>query len=381
MLVSMTGTWMQSVAQAWLVLTLTSSAIVLGVVNALNFLPSLVLSLFAGVLIDRMPKRRVLIYTQSAEALQAFVFWFLVWKKSITLWQVYALTLLLGIINAFDQPARQAFVSEMVADEDVTNAIGLNSLLFNAARTIGPMIAGVTIAVVGLAPSFLINALSFLFVIVGFFFMRTHELRVLPVPKQGSFVEDMREGFHFVIHTPLIMALLIVLFFAGIFGYNFTTVIPLLAKFAVHGGPNTLGVLSSAMGAGSMLGAFAMARRAKPSQRILYGSAFLFGLCEVAMMVARSYFSIAILLFLMGSTGIIYLVSTNALLQLNSPPSMRTRVISLYVLLLVGVTPIGALFTGLLVDRIGILPTIFIEGLLSLMGVLLGRGYLLLHSH
>jgi len=376
MLVSMTGTWMQSVAVAWLVLTLSSSAVVLGIVNALNFLPSLFLSLFAGVLIDRLSKRKILILTQSLEAIQAIVFWWLVWSKSIVLWEIYVLTFILGTINAFDQPARQAFVTEMVPDEDVTNAIGLNSLLFNAARTLGPMVAGVAIAAMGMAPSFFLNAISFLFVIVGFLFMKKEQLRVSMAPIRRSLFQDLKEGFIFIAQTPLIVALIIALFFAGIFGYNFTTIIPLLAKFVLHGSSRTLGVLSSAMGAGSMVGALLMSGLARPSKRVLYAAAFLFGFCEVLMVFSPHYFLLALLVGLMGLTGIIYLVSTNAMLQLGSPPHLRTRVISVYVLLLVGVTPIGAFFTGYLADRIGVLNTIFIEGLLCLLGVFLSLLYL-----
>jgi MFS family permease len=376
MLVSMIGTWMQSTAQSWLVLTLSSSAIVLGVVNALNFLPSLVLSLFAGVLIDRLSKRRVLLVTQSLGALQAVLLWFLVWRKWIVLREVYALTLLLGIINAFDQPARQAFVTEMVPEEDVTNAIGMSSLLFNAARTAGPMVAGVTIAVAGLAPSFLINAISFIFVVVGFLFMRPGELKVPATPPKGSFGRDLKEGFDFVIRTPLIVALMIALFFAGLFGYNFATIIPLLAKFVVRGGPRAFGVFSSAMGAGSMAGALLISGQARPTKKILYSSAVLFGLSEAAILVSQNYFWVTALLAVMGLTGIVYLVSTNAMLQLASPPHLRTRVISLYVFLLVGITPLGAVFTGYFSDRFGTVPTVFAEGLLSLTGVFLSLAYL-----
>jgi len=375
MLVSMVGTWMQSTAQAWLVLTLSPSPVVLGIVNSLNFLPSLFLALFAGVLIDRLPKRSVLTVTQSLLALQAVILWFLVWKKWVTLREVYALTLFLGTVNAFDQPARQAFVTEMVSEEGVTNAIGMNSLLFNVARTIGPMVAGIAIAAAGLAPSFFLNAASFLFVVGGFFFMRPHELRTSPVPPHVSFTEDLREGYEFVIRTPLVLALVISLFFAGLFGYNFSTTIPLLAKFVVHGGPRTFGVFSSAMGAGSMVGALAVAGRPRPTKKILYASSILFSLSEVAIIVSRNYFWVTGLLAAMGLFGIVYLVSTNAMLQLASPPHIRTRVISLYVLLLVGITPIGALITGFLADRFGVVWTLCAEGLLSLAGVVLSLAY------
>ena len=376
MLLSMVGTWMQSTALAWLVLTLSPSSVVLGIVNALNFLPSLFLSLFAGVMVDRRSKRSVLTLTQSLLALQAAILWFLVWKKWITLREVYVLTLFLGVVNAFDQPARQVFVTEMVPDEGVTNAIGMNSLLFNVARTIGPMWAGAMIAAAGLAPSFLLNAVSFLFVVGGFAFMRPHEMRALPTPQHVSFRADFKEAWEFVVRTPLVFALIIALFFSGLFGFNFSTLIPLLAKFTVHGGPRTLGVFSSVMGAGSMVGALAVAGRPRPTNRILYVSGALFSMSEAAIIVSGNYFWITTLLAAMGFFGIVYLVATNALLQLESPAHMRTRVISLYVLLLVGITPFGAFITGVLAERFGVVWTMCAEGCLSLGGLVLSAVYL-----
>ena len=269
-LISVTGTWMQNVALAWLVVTMTGSAVALGTATALQFLPILLLSLFAGVFIDRWPKLNIILTTQSASALQAFMLWILVATKAVTLWEIYALSLFIGLVNAFDQPGRQAFVAEMVPDEDVGNAIALNSLLFNAARTVGPAIAGITIAELGVAPSFLLNAASYLAIIAALLMMRRKELRTFTSKVHSTVREGIKEGISFAVKEPSIASILIVLIFVGTFGYNFNTVLPLLVRFVMRGGPEVFGVLTAALGIGSMIGALFVAGRQKPTRRFIY---------------------------------------------------------------------------------------------------------------
>ena len=367
---------MQNVTLAWLVVTLTNSAMALGTVTALQFLPILIFSLFAGVVIDRLPKRKILIATQIVSAIQAFILWILVALKVITLWEIYVLALLLGFVNAFDQPGRQAFVAEMVPDEDVGNAVALNSLLFNAARTIGPAIAGVTIAVVGVAPSFLLNGVSYLAIIVALLLMRTSQLRTFTSKVDKTLKEGLKEGISYAINEPSIASILIVLIFIGTFGYNFSTMLPLLVKFVLRGGPDVFGVLTSALGIGSMIGALLVAGRQKPTRKFIFAFAALFGIIEVALSLSLNFVLAIILLVSLGIASIAYIASTNTSLQMNSPMHLRGRIMGLYVVIFAGSTPIGALFTGFVAEWLGTVPMIFVEGILCLIGVGLGVIYI-----
>lgn len=375
-LISVTGTWMQNVALAWLVVTMTGSAVALGTTTALQFLPILLLSLFAGVFIDRWPKLNIILTTQSLSAAQALLLWVLVATKSITLWEIYVLSFMLGIINAFDQPGRQAFVAEMVPDEDVGNAVALNSLLFNAARTIGPAVAGVTIAELGVAPSFLVNAITYIAIISALLMMHREDLRTLKSKVQSTVRQGIKEGVSFAVNEPNIASVLIVLIFVGMFGYNFITILPLLAKFVLKGGPEMFGALTAALGIGSMLGALFVAGRQKPSRKFIYTFAVLFGLIDIGISFSRSYMlTIGFLVFL-GMASISYIASTNTSLQINSPMHLRGRIMGLYVVIFAGSTPIGALFTGTMADLIGTARMILVEGSLCLVGVASGLFYL-----
>jgi len=374
---------MQNVALAWLVVTLTGSAVALGTTTALQFLPILFLSLFAGVLIDRLPKRKIIIVTQSVSAAQAFILWGLTAFKVITFWEICSLSLLIGLANAFDQPGRQAFVAEMVPDEDVGNAIALNSLLFNAARTVGPAIAGFTIAAVGVAPSFLLNGISFLAIIAALLMMKKSQLRTFGSKTEfsrsdplGKMKEGMKEGISFAVNEPAIASLLIVLVFVGTFGYNFSTVLPLLTKFVMNGGPKMFGVLTSSLGIGSMLGALIIAGRQKPTRKFIYSFAAAFGIIDIAISFSRSCALTMIFLVLLGVASIAYIASTNTSLQMNSPKELRGRMMGLYVMIFAGSTPIGALFTGFVAEILGTATMILIEGSLCLIGVGAGTIYI-----
>jgi len=367
---------MQNVALAWLVVTLTGSAVALGAATALQFLPILFLSLFAGVLIDRLPKRKIIIATQSVSAVQAFILWALVAFKVITLWEIYALSLLIGLANALDQPGRQAFVAEMVPDEDVGNAIALNSLLFNAARTIGPAIAGLTIAAVGVAPSFLLNGFSYLAIIVALLLMKKSQLRSFGSRVGFKMRDGVKEGIAFAVNEPAIASILIVLIFVGTFGYNFNTVLPLLTKFVMNGGPTMFGVLTSSLGVGSMFGALIVAGRQRPTRKFIYSFAAIFGATDIAISFSRSYAVTVVLLVSLGVASIAYIASTNTSLQMNSPKELRGRIMGLYVVIFAGSTPIGALFTGFAAEILGTAAMILIEGTLCLIGVGAGIFYI-----
>src|SRR5579884_163463 len=255
-LISLIGTWMQTTAQAWLVLELTHSAWWLGLVGALQFLPVMFFALFGGVLADRLPKRSVLIFTQSSAMIQAFILWILVATSEVRIWHVMILALLLGITNALDMPTRQAFVVEMVGRADLPNAIALNSSLFNMARIIGPGIGGILIAWLGVAPLFLLNALSFIAVIIGLALIDLKQLHTINhlllkkgAPKQTT-MQSLREGLAYVRRTPAVFLVIAVIGIISLFGINFNVVLPLFATDVLHSGPTGFGFISAAFGLG-----------------------------------------------------------------------------------------------------------------------------------
>ncbi len=368
-LVSLSGTWMQTTAQAWLVLKLTNSPTALGTVTMLQFLPVMALTLFGGVLADRLPKRTVIICTQSVAALQALILAFLVLSNRVQLWQIYVLALVLGLVNAFDNPTRQAFVVEMVGKERLQNAVALNSSLFNSARIIGPAIGGVVISAVGIGQAFLWNGISFLPVIAGLFLMRPREFYAVSKPERGNVFGQLAEGLRYALNTREILLILLMVGTLGTFGYNFTTILPLIAKYVVHGGAIGLGLLTSAMGLGSLAAALGVASVGRTSLAMLFTAAALF--CALLVLVGLSAWlplTLALLVAL-GVTSIVFTSSANTRLQLAAPGRLRGRVMSLYFLLFAGTTPIGSLLVGVLASRVGVQPTVILMGLICLAGV------------
>ncbi len=376
-LISLSGTWMQTTAQAWLVLQLTNSPVALGTVTLLQFLPITLLTLFGGVFADRLPKRGVLLATQSAATVQAFLLAVLVMSGRIQLWQIYILALLLGVINAFDNPTRQAFVSELVGKDRLQNAVALNSSLFNTARVIGPALAGIVITVIGIGPAFLLNAISFLPVIGGLLLMRLADLHQVDRPPQRRVFVQLWEGIRYAVQTPRVFLVLLTMAVVGTFGYNYTTILPLLAKYVLHAGAEGLGILTSAVGIGSLVAALAFASATRTSLRVLLGAAFVFSVLLMLVGISRWLPITLILLTLMGVSGIIYTASSNTSLQLHSPAELRGRVMSLYFLLFAGSTPIGGFLVGVFSARIGVQPTIVLLGIACMLGVAAAIAYAL----
>jgi MFS family permease len=374
-LISLSGTWMQTTAQAWLVLELTNSPVALGTVTFLQFLPITILTLFGGVLADRLPKRELLIITQSVSAVQAYLLAVLVLTHRIELWQVYVLALVLGIVNAFDNPTRQAFVSELVGKNRLQNAVALNSSLFNAARIVGPALAGIVITAVGIGQAFLLNGLSFLPVIGGLLLMRLEALYTADRPERGNVLRQLWEGVQYAVRTPKIFLVLLTMGIVGTFGYNYTTILPLLAKYALHAGAEGLGILTSAVGIGSLAAALAFASARRTSLAVLLGAGLVFSTLLVLVGLSRWLPITLLLLVLMGAIGIIYTASSNTSLQLRSPGPLRGRVMSFYFLLFAGTTPIGGFLVGVLTARIGVQPTIILMGSICTVGVALASLY------
>lgn len=369
-LISLIGTWMQGTAQAWLVLQLTNSPLALGVVTTFQTLPIMALALFGGAIADRLPKYRLVLATQTVALVQAAAFGLLVATDRIQLPYIYGLALLLGIVNAIDTPTRQSFVSELVGRDDLPSAVALNSVLFNSARIIGPVIAGVLIARLGIAPAFYINAASFLGVISGLLLMDRAAFRPAPPRTSDSILRGVKEGLIYAWRTPAVLLVLVVVACIGTFGYNFNVVLPLLAGFVLHTDATGFGLLSACLGAGSLLGALTTAyTRQVTMRRLLIGSG-AFSLIFIALAVSPSFALSAALLVGLGFAGITFATTANTLLQLTVPDALRGRVMSLYILLFAGSTPIGGMLIGSLSTTIGVSATLALCGGLCLLGVL-----------
>jgi MFS family permease len=351
-LFSLTGTWVQSLAQSWLVLTLTNSPAALGLIGVCQFGPTLILGLPAGVLVDRLPKRRLLLVTQIAAAAIIGVLALLVATGLVELWQIYVAAIALGVVSAIDMPARQAFVVDQVGEDDLMNAIALNSALFNTTRVAGPALAGLLLAAFGPQICFVLNAVSYIPVIIGLSVMRTQG-RPKRRGEDGSPVERLREGLAYVHTSPAVRLPIILAGLMAIFGMNFGVWAPLLARDALHIGASGFGLLMSSLGVGSLAGALMLAFTGRrPSPRVMLGMALLFGALEIALGVAAGLGLTAVLaMVLMAGTG--FAMSTtmalaNTTVQTNTPDWLRGRVMSIYLTVFAGSTPIGAALAGFL---------------------------------
>ena len=379
-LISLIGTWMQSIGQAWLVLQLTHSAWLLGVVGALQFLPVMLLSLFGGVLADRLPKRRVLIFTQSFAMLQAAVLWILVASGHIQIWEVLVLASLLGLTNSVDMPTRQAFVVEMVGREDLPNAIALNSSVFNMARVVGPGLGGLIIAFLGIAPLFLLNAISFIPVIIGLALIRMSELHAQAkhtqtsgeTSKQSTF-QSLREGLTYVVHTPSVLLIIAVIGVISLFGINFNVILPLFATDVLNSGAIGFGFLSAAFGLGSLFSALWLAwGNRKPSVHYLLLAALAFCILEILFALSHLYVLSLILIAFVGFAMIAFSANSNTALQTVTPDHLRGRVMSVYMVVFAGSVPLGNLFIGGLAHFYGASIALLIGASLSLIAAIVG---------
>lgn len=342
--ISLSGTWMQVIGQSWLVLKITGSGTALGVVTALQFLPVLVFGAWGGVLADRFNKRKLLYFTQSISALLALILWILVLTGNAHLWAIELLALALGFVNAVDSPTRQVFISEMVGTDYLNNAVSVNSLQVNLARVVGPAIAGIIIATLGIGACFFVNAISFIPVVIALVMMREHELHVADRIKTVR--GQVREGLRYVRATPALRDTLIMMAIIGTLAYEFTVVVPLFAQFTLHGDAGTYALLNTAIGIGSMIGGFYTAQFKKITQKMIYTAAFLFGL---SMFVVASMPTLTTAFFAMIVTGffsISFLSRSNSLLQIESSPEMRGRVMALWAVAFLGSTPIGGPIIG-----------------------------------
>jgi MFS family permease len=366
-LVSLVGTWIGNTAQAWLVLVLTDSPFYVGLVSALGSLPVLLVSLYAGTVVDRVPKLRLIIATQTAAMLLAFALAGLVFAGVVTVGHIVAIALLLGVANAFDVPARQSFFVEMVGKEDLMSAIALNSSAFNLTRIVGPAVAGVLIGRLGVLVCFVINGLSFLAVLAALLALDAPRARA-PSRVESTWAH-MLEGIRFVTGEPRIRALVVNLIALSIFGFPFLVLMPVMARDVLGRGAEAFGWMSSAVGAGALGGALLLAASARklPKGRLLRWASLSFGAVVGAFALSRSLSWSLVLLALTGFAMIVNTATTNTLLQTLAPDHLRGRVVSVYTFSFVGMGPIGALQAGLLADHIGAPATLILGGSVCLL--------------
>jgi MFS family permease len=370
-LVSNVGTWMQRVAQDWLVLVLTGSAGALGLTTGLQFLPIVLFSPVAGVIADRYPKRKVLFATQLAMGATAGLLGFLAITGLVQAWHIYVIAFVFGTAAAFDVPARQAFVNEMVSRDQLPNAIGLNSASFNLARMIGPALAGVLIAWLGEGVQatgwvILVNAASYGAVIVSLTRMRADEMT--PTERIPRAKGQLLDGLRYVRSRPDIMLVLSIVFFAGTFGLNFQMTTALMATDVYGKGAGEYGVLGSILAIGSLSGSLLAARREVSRQRLIAVAAIAFGVTVMLAGLMPSYLTFALILPVCGFTALTLITAANAFVQLTAAPQMRGRVMALYMAIFMGGTPIGAPLLGVIADRFGARWTLVGGGFLTILG-------------
>ena len=370
-LVSLIGTWMQSVAQGWLVLQITGDPIYLGIVAAFQFGPVLLFGLFGGLVADGLPKRKTLIVTQTSAMILAFVLFALAATNTVRIEHVLILSILLGITNAVDMPTRQAFAVEMVGREDIGNAVALNSAVFNGARVVGPAIAGLTIGATGVAVAFLINGLSFLGVIVAYIRMKEEHLQSPPRLARPSNLHEVREhlaaGLSYVKATPAVLVPILAIGLVSTFGMNFNVVIPPLAKDILGIGPTGYGFLMASTGIGSLIAALVIAFGRRSRVMVIGLGAVVLGIAELVLAISGSYALSLVAMFFTGLGAISMAATANTTIQLTVPDQLRGRVMSVYTTVFAGSTPIGGLVAGGLASMVSVPFSIAVGAALSLV--------------
>jgi MFS family permease len=349
--VSLVGTWMQSIAQGWLVYTLTNSATALGLVIALQTLPVLLLGPYAGVVADRVDKRKLMMVLQALMGLIALVLGLLTVTHVVTLWEVYVLAILLGLNNTFENPARQAFVLEMVGPEELRNAVSLNSVLVNVARAVGPAAAGLLITLGGTGVCFLINAVSFGAVVGSLYFMDLSALQ--PSRPAVRAKGQLREGLSYIRHEPELFVPLLMMALVGCLAYEFQVVLPVLAKTTFHGGAQEYGFLTGAMGVGAVVGGLWTAARGRTGLRPMVSTSFIFGVVILAAALAPTMGVELVTMAFVGAASVGFLSKGNSTLQLAAAPEMRGRVMALWAVAFLGSTPIGGPVAGYVSSTLG----------------------------
>ncbi|MHB8443344.1 MAG: MFS transporter [Patescibacteria group bacterium] len=340
------GTWAQAIAQSWLILDLTHSAIALGIITMLQFFPMLLFSLFGGVVADRFERRQLLVFTQIILALQAIILSILVITHNITILEVGFLALLLGTTNALNGPAQQAFVPELVGKELVPNAVALNSVQFNTSRMIGGAIGGIAIALWGIPGALFFNAASFIPTIIVLIVIRPAYTTIKTYLKKTSAITELKEGLGYSLSNLSIRKIVLLFGVIGLLGFNWQVAVPLIARFSLHKNVTAFGDLMAALGAGSLIGAIIQTRNSNASEKRIILGGIALGISLLLLGLSHSYILSLLLLVIAGFSGIIASVTTNTRLQLITPDKFRGRIMGIYILLMGGTTPIGAFLFG-----------------------------------
>jgi MFS family permease len=368
-LISVSGTWMQALAQGWLMGTLVGwdkAVVYIGLLGVVQFLPVMILGLFGGIIADVWPKRKTVVATQSAAGILALALGLLNFTNTVAVWHIFALALLLGVINAVDMPARQAFVVEMVGQDDMANAIALNSAVFNGARIVGPAIGGLLIGLLGTSLCFIFNGLSYAAVVIGLLMMRDSELLHvdrLALPRSVAAVRsNLAEGLRYVWQTPLVLLAISVIFFISLFGMNFNVILPVLAAEVLKVGSGGYGVLYAAMGAGALTSALVVATFRRPKISVLVGGGMILGFAEFVLAGTTSFPIAVLATFVCGVGAIATAASANALVQIAVPGALRGRVMAVYSTVFAGSSPIGNGLTGAIGGVAGTAAALFLGG-------------------
>ncbi len=368
--VSLVGTWMQTVAQGWLVLQLTGSGTAVGVLVALQTVPILLFGPYAGLVADRVDKRRLMIWLQSVMGVLALVLGLLTITGAVQLWQVFALALLLGLNNAFENPARQSFLTEMVGSTDLRNAVSLNSVLVNAARVVGPAVAGLIIAFGSLGACFLVNAVSFAAVVYSLTTLDASALHQPPPATRSA--GQVRDGLRYVRHTPELAVPLLMMALIGCLAYEFQVVLPIVAAKTFDGDARSYGFMTAAMGVGAVVGGLWVAARGRTGTRAIIRTSALFGVGFFAAALAPNLAVEYVALAVLGAISISFLAKGNSTLQLTAEPAMRGRVMALWSVAFLGSTPIGGPVVGAISGEFGGRAGLAVGGVACLLAALLG---------
>lgn len=352
MSVSLIGTWMQNIAQPWLAYSLTKSPFLLSLIGTLQFTPVLFFSLFAGVIIDKFPKKQILLFTQSTSLVITFILAILVWKGKIQYWHILIMATALGIVNSIDMPTRQSFIIELVGKEDLMNAIALNSMVFNIARIIGPALAGIVMGYAGITVCFFANSISFAAVVINLLFIKPVPVQRKP-KNESKVLEEIKDGLKYIYHNDILLYTILVLAIVGTFAPNFNVLVPVFAKEILKQNEAGFGILMSFMGFGSFLGAMFIATLSKsgPKKFIIYIVPLIVGALLIIVGYTNIYLVTGIFLAITGFFFISFSSSVNSTLQLNSSNEYRGRVMSVYTMVFAGSTPIGNLYAGLFAER------------------------------